>query len=179
MTQTVATLARPRHQRLLHDSLLVAAHDLGDKPAIVTKEARLSYAELLDQAARLAHALQEQGFERGDRVAIFMDNTASCCVSIFGTLLAGGVFMTVNPQTKADKLAFILDDSEASILLTESSLARNWASAIEANAHAQERPLASVRGEADERGRATSRRRRRGRARSRPTRARSRSTSRR
>ena len=97
LTQTVATLARPRHQRLLHDSLLVAAHDLGDKPAIVTKEARLSYAELLDQAARLAHALQEQGFERGDRVAIFMDNTASCCVSIFGTLLAGGVFMIGQP----------------------------------------------------------------------------------
>jgi amino acid adenylation domain-containing protein len=150
LTQTVATLARPRHQRLLHDSLLVAAHDLGDKPAIVTKEARLSYAELLDQAARLAHVLQDQGFERGDRAAIFMDNTASCCVAIFGTLLAGGVFMTVNPQTKADKLAFILDDSEASILLTESSLARNWTPAIEAN-----RTLKSIlsvgAGDADER----------------------------
>ena len=133
MTQTVATLARPRHQRLLHDSLLVAAHDLGDKPAIVTKEARLSYAELLDQAARLAQALQGQGVERGDRVAIFMDNTAACCVSIFGTLIAGGVFMTVNPQTKADKLSFILDDSEANVLLTESSLARTWSTAIEGN----------------------------------------------
>jgi long-chain acyl-CoA synthetase len=150
LTQTVGTLARPRHQRLLHDSLLVGAHDLGDKPAIVTKEARLSYAELLDQAARLAHALQEQGLERGDRAAIFMDNTASCCVSIFGTLLAGGVFMPVNPQTKADKLSFILDDSEASILLTESSLARNWSTAVAGN-----RTLRSIlsvgAGDADER----------------------------
>ena len=180
LTQTVATLARPRHQRLLHDSLLVAAHDLGDKPAIVTKEARLSYAELLDQAARLAHALQEQGLERGDRVAIFMDNTAACCVSIFGTLLAGGVFMVVNPQTKADKLAFILDDSEASVLLTESSLARNWrARRSRRNAHAAR---ASSRVGAGDGGRARARLPggdRRGRARSRPTRARSRSTSRR
>jgi long-chain acyl-CoA synthetase len=123
--------ARPRHQRLLHDSLLVAAHDRPDKPAVVTKEARLTYAELLDQSSRLARALQDLGLERGDRVAIFMDNTASCAVSIFGTLMAGGVFMVVNPQTKADKLAFILGDSEASVLLTENSLARVYSHALD------------------------------------------------
>jgi len=122
---------RPHHQRLLHDSLLVAAHDHADKQAVVTKEARLTYAELLDQSSRLARALQEHGLERGDRVAIFMDNTAACTVSIFGTLIAGGVFMVVNPQTKADKLAFILDDSEASVLLTENSLARVFTPALD------------------------------------------------
>jgi acyl-CoA synthetase (AMP-forming)/AMP-acid ligase II len=72
-------------------------------------------------------------------VAIFMDNTAACCTAIFGTLLAGGVFMVVNPQTKADKLGFILDDSEASFLLTESSLARVWTHALEHAPHAVER----------------------------------------
>ena len=178
LTQTVATLARPRHQRLLHDSLLVAAHDLGDKPAIVTKEARLSYAELLDQAARLAHALQEQGLERGDRVAIFMDNTASCCVSIFGTLLAGGVFMIVNPQTKADKLAFILDDSEASILLDRVEPRAQLGARDRGQPHAQERPLGRRRRRATS-ACATSRRRSTRPSRPRPTRARSRSTSRR
>ena len=131
MTQVVGTLARPRHQRLLHDSLLAAAGDRPDHPAVVTKEARLTDAELLDQAARLAAALQERGLERGDRVAVFMDNTAACCVSVFGTVLAGGVFMVVNPQTKTDKLAFILDDSEAAFLLTETSLARAYAPALE------------------------------------------------
>jgi long-chain acyl-CoA synthetase len=123
--------ARQRHQRLLHDSLLVAAHDLGGKDALVTKEARLTYADFSDQAARLARGLQELGLERGDRVAIFMDNTAACTVSIFGTLMAGGVFMVVNPQTKADKLAFILEDSEASVLLTENSLARAFTPALD------------------------------------------------
>ena len=42
-----------------------------------------------------------------------MDNTAGCATAIFGTLLAGGVFVVVNPQTKADKLAYVLDDCEA------------------------------------------------------------------
>jgi long-chain acyl-CoA synthetase len=123
-------LPRPRHERLLHDSLLVAAHDLGNKPAIVTKDDRLTYSEFLDRAARLARALQDAGLERGDRVAIFMDNTSPCTVAIFGTLVAGGAFIVVNPQTKSDKLAYILDDSEAAFLLTEGSLARAFAPAI-------------------------------------------------
>ena len=60
-----------------------------------------------------------------------MDNTAECAISIFGTLAAGGVFVVANPQTKADKLTYILEDSEAAFLLTESSLARIWRGAVE------------------------------------------------
>ena len=142
MTQTVATLARPRHQRLLHDSLLVAAHDLGDKPAIVTKEARLSYAELLDQAARLAHALQEQGLERGDRVAIFMDNTASCCVSIFGTLLAGGVFMRRQPADEGRQARVHPRRQRGERSCSRSRASRATAATCDrGQPHAQERPL--------------------------------------
>jgi long-chain acyl-CoA synthetase len=118
-------------QRLLHESLLAAAAETPDKPALVADGRTWSYGELLDASLRLARALQDSGLERGDRVAIFMDNTAECALSIFGTLAAGGVFIVVNPQTKADKLAYILDDSEASFLLTESSLARAWRPALE------------------------------------------------
>jgi long-chain acyl-CoA synthetase len=118
-------------QRLLHDSLLAAAAETPDKPALVADGRTWSYGELLDASLRLALALQDSGLERGDRVAIFMDNTAECALSIFGTLAAGGIFIVVNPQTKADKLAFILDDSEASLLLTESSLARAWRPALD------------------------------------------------
>jgi long-chain acyl-CoA synthetase len=118
-------------QRLLHESLLNAAADTPGKPALVADRRSWSYAELEDATLRLARALQEAGLERGDRVVIFMDNTAECAVSIFGTLAAGGVFVVANPQTKADKLAYILEDSEAAFLLTESSLGRVWRSAVE------------------------------------------------
>jgi acyl-CoA synthetase (AMP-forming)/AMP-acid ligase II len=60
-----------------------------------------------------------------------MDNTADCVLSIFGTLAAGGVFVIANPQTKPDKLAYMLEDSEAAFLLTESSLARVWRVAVD------------------------------------------------
>ncbi len=77
---------------------------------------------LWDQSIRLANALKTQGVSRGDRVAIFLDNTWECAVSLYGTLLADAVFVIVNPQTKLDKLAFILNDSSASVLITDSHL---------------------------------------------------------
>jgi amino acid adenylation domain-containing protein len=125
-------------QRLLHESLLAAADDTPDKPSLVADGRSWSYSELRDQALRLARALQDEGLERGDRVVIFMDNTAECAVSIFGTLAAGGIFIVVNPQTKADKLAYVLEDSETAFLLTEGSLSRVWMPAA--------RKAASLRG---------------------------------
>ena len=113
-----------REARLLHDSLAVAAENDAAKTALVVDGRRVSYEELLDAARRFARALREQGLERGDRVIVFTDNSLPCVVSIFGTLLAGGVFVVVNPQTKADKLAYILTDSEAAFVVTEGTIAR-------------------------------------------------------
>jgi amino acid adenylation domain-containing protein len=84
----------------------------------------VSYAELLDSARRFASVLQGLGLERGDRVIVFTDNSLPCVVSIFGTLIAGGVFVVANPQTKEDKLAYILADCEAAFLVTEGTIAR-------------------------------------------------------
>lgn len=120
-----------RESRLLHDSLLAAAHSDADKLALAVDGRRLTYAELLDAALRFARALQGLGLERGDRVVVFTDNSLPCVVSIFGTLLAGGVFVVVNPQTKDDKLAYILTDCEATFLVTEGTIARVAARAKE------------------------------------------------
>jgi long-chain acyl-CoA synthetase len=117
-------------QRLLHESLLEPAAAAPEKPALVADGRTWTYAELADAALRLARALQDGGLERGDRVVTFMDNTAECAISIFGTLAAGGVFVVANPQTKTDKLTYMLEDSEAAFLLTESSLGRIWRGAV-------------------------------------------------
>jgi amino acid adenylation domain-containing protein len=120
-----------REARLLHDSLTQAAAEDAGKLAVVVDGNRVSYGELLDSARRFARALQEQGLERGDRVVVFTDNSLPCVVSIFGTLLAGGAFVVVNPQTKEDKLAYIISDSEAAFVVTEGTIARVAAQAKE------------------------------------------------
>ncbi len=112
-----------RPQRLLHDCLRNSGEHLPDKVAVVVEGRPYSYRQLLDSAARLANALQKRGVQRGDRVAIYMDNTWPCVVSIYAVLMAGGVFLLINPQTKSDKLEFILDDSDAKLLITDGHLA--------------------------------------------------------
>ena len=106
--------------KLVQDSLLASAERAPDKVAIVDEYTSATYAELRDDALRFARALQDAGLEHGDRVALYLDNTVDCAVAIFGVLLAGGAFTFVNPQTKAGKLAFILNDSGARFLVAES-----------------------------------------------------------
>ena len=60
--------------------------------------------------------------KRGDRVAIYLENSVEAVVSIYAALYAGAVFVVVNPQTKADKLHFILQDSEAVMAVSEGRL---------------------------------------------------------
>jgi long-chain acyl-CoA synthetase len=115
---------QPPAVRLLHETLLASAARVPDREAVVAGAERLTYAELSDRALRLARALQELGVARGDRVAIYMDNSAGCAAAVYAAMLAGGVFVVVNPQTKEDKLLYVLDDCEATVLLTEGALTR-------------------------------------------------------
>jgi long-chain acyl-CoA synthetase len=117
--------------RLLHETLLESAERVPEREALVAGSARLTYGKLLDRSLRLARGLQELGVRRGDRVAVYMDNSAGCAAAIYGTLLAGGVFVVVNPQTKQDKLLYVLDDCEATVLLTEGSLTRTAVAAAD------------------------------------------------
>lgn len=114
-----------RPQRLLGEGMLRAARKHPEKTALVVEGKEYTYAQLENSALRLAAALKDRGLNTGDRVAIYMDNTWPCIVSVYGTLLAGGVFFIVNPQTKGKKLEFLLNDSEAEILLSDSHLAKN------------------------------------------------------
>lgn len=121
-------------RRLLHDALREHATDPArmGHPAAVVEGRSYSYGQLADAASRLAGALAERGVARGDRVAIYMDNTWPCVVAIFAALLAGGAFLVVNPLTKSDKLGFILDDSGARVLLSDGHLAQEFAPLLDA-----------------------------------------------
>jgi long-chain acyl-CoA synthetase len=113
----------PRAQRLLHDALYASTDRAAAKVVVVADGASYSYETLLDAALRLARALQDNGVRRGDRVAVYLENSWPAVVAVYGALLAGGVLTVVNPQTKAEKLAYMLADSEARALVTEQSLA--------------------------------------------------------
>lgn len=99
-----------------------AAADPG-KAAIIRGGRRVDYAALHADSERFAAALRDDaGLADGERCVVFLENSVEAAVGVFGTLRAGGVFSVINPTTKADKLAFVLGDCEASVLLTQASL---------------------------------------------------------
>jgi len=113
-----------RSERLLYGGLVSSADRHGGKVAVVAEDGEATFAGLLSQSLSLAGALQDEGLEQGDRVALFMENSLACASAVFGVLLAGGIFVMVNAQTPEERLRYILDDSGARFLLAEGPLCR-------------------------------------------------------
>ena len=114
-------------QRLLGEGLLASAEKYPDKIAIISGNNELTYGEFLRMSGALAVSMHRGGLQKGDRVLIFMENSWEEAVAVYAVTLAGGVFVTINPQTKSDKLRYIAEDSGARILITEGRLKNEFA----------------------------------------------------
>lgn len=98
---------------LVQDFLQNSAKTRPDKTALVCGSRRFTYGVLDTMANRLANTLQQQGIRRGDRVAIYLNNSLESVVSIFGVLKANAVVVSLGRGTKAEKLAAILNNCQA------------------------------------------------------------------
>lgn len=117
-------------QRLLGEALLISAKDYPSKTAIIAKSKEYSFSELKESSEKLANYLAFSGIKKGERVAIYMNNSWQCIIAIYGATLAGAVFLVINPQTKADKLSYILNDSGAKILISEGDFKQELLTAL-------------------------------------------------
>lgn len=118
---------------LVQDFLEHSAERLPDKVALIGDGQRLTYAEVDAQANCLAHALRANGLQRGDRVVLYLPNSVELVIAIFAVLKAGGVFVPLNPSTKYDKCAYILNNCQARVLVTtgrQAELAQQLAQAV-------------------------------------------------
>jgi long-chain acyl-CoA synthetase len=111
---------------LLQDAFEVTAARLPDKTAIVCGERRVSYGELHRLVHALAAAIRRDGVAPGDRVVLLLENTIEYAIAVHAVLVAGAVFVPLGATTKADKLAFVANDTEATLLLTQASLSPAW-----------------------------------------------------
>jgi amino acid adenylation domain-containing protein len=68
--------------------------------------------------------LIDLGIERGDRVAIMVGNRPQAVIAMYGVMKAGAVFVMVSDQLKGQKLAYILDNCQAQVLISHASRAQ-------------------------------------------------------
>src|SRR3972149_4012039 len=109
---------------LLNRFLEHSATMFPEKTALVTSKGRYSYGEINEMANRVANALIGEGLEKGDRIALFMENSLEAVICIFGILKAGCIFLPVNPTTKTEKLSYILNNCQARAILSAVEMAR-------------------------------------------------------
>ena len=79
---------------------------------------QISYRELNSRANRLAHFLREQGVGSETLVGVCLDRSFDSVVSLLAILKSGGTYLPLDPKFPKDRLAFMLADSEVSLLLT-------------------------------------------------------------
>ncbi|HET9836685.1 MAG TPA: long-chain-fatty-acid--CoA ligase [Candidatus Angelobacter sp.] len=89
------------------------------RTAVVCGDQRFTYAQFSDRAARLGGALLALGLKPGDRVAYLSANCHRLLEGYYGVLEAGGVLLPLNIRLAPAELAYILNDSEASVLFFE------------------------------------------------------------
>lgn len=117
-------------QRLLGEALIKSAKENPQKTAVIVNSKKYTYSDLLTCVTKLGEHLIISGIEKGDRVAIYMNNSWESIVSVYAITFAGAAFMVINPQTKANKLQYVLKDSGAKILISEIILKNDLISAL-------------------------------------------------
>ncbi len=111
MTQTITI-------RLIQDILRKNVAEQPQKLALICGNERLTYAQIDAASDRLAHALRKNGVEDGDRVLIYLMNSAELVISVFAVLKANAVFAAIDYANTVDTMHYIAGDCEATALIT-------------------------------------------------------------
>lgn len=86
--------------------------------ALLFEGQRFTYAQLAERVEAFARALKGRGLKRGERVALFLDNSPAFVTAYLGVQRAGGVVVLVNTQYRQMELAHILADAEVRACVT-------------------------------------------------------------
>jgi amino acid adenylation domain-containing protein len=94
-----------------------------DAVAVEGEDGALTYAHLDALSAGVAAALRARGAGRGSLVAVCADRSARMVAALLGVLRTGAAYLPLDPEYPADRLSYMLEDSGASVLLLDRTLA--------------------------------------------------------
>ncbi|MBW4637352.1 MAG: amino acid adenylation domain-containing protein [Gloeocapsa sp. UFS-A4-WI-NPMV-4B04] len=107
----------------IHELFEAQVNKTPEATALVYQDEQLTYKELNDRSNQLAHYLQKLGVVPEAKVGICVERSLLMVVGILGILKAGGAYVPLDPIYPSERLKFILEDAQVSILLTQQSLA--------------------------------------------------------
>ncbi len=106
----------------LQDFFEASAAHVPEATALVCGKDRVSYGELNARANQIAHNLMKLGMAPDVLVGVFMERTPDLLAAILGVLKSGAAYVPLDPSYPPDRIATILEDAKAPIVLTQKSL---------------------------------------------------------
>ncbi|WP_449417829.1 amino acid adenylation domain-containing protein [Phormidium nigroviride] len=106
----------------LHQLFEWQVQDFPDSLALIDSSEKITYRQLNQKVNQLAHYLQKLGVTTETLVGICLDRSVEMIVGILAILKAGGAYIPLDPNYPADRLSFMLSDSQVSLVISHSSL---------------------------------------------------------
>lgn len=106
----------------LHHLFEAQARRTPGLPAVACEDERLDYAALDRRATQLAARLRAIGVGPEQVVGLFVERSVDLIVGLLGILKAGGAYLPIDPGYPAERIAFMLADAGAAVVLTQSPL---------------------------------------------------------
>ncbi len=108
--------------RCIHQLFEEQAARTSEAVAVIFEDRQLTYADLNARANQLAHQLIRLGVRPEVLVGLCMERSLDLIVGILGVLKAGGAYVPLDPSYPAQRLVFMLADTQAPVLLTQAPL---------------------------------------------------------
>jgi len=109
----------------IHNHIALQAEATPNAIAVITDGKRLTYRELNQQANQLAHYLHALGVQPETLVGIYMSRSVDMIIGILGILKVGGAYVPLDPAYPKERLALILEETQAKVLVTQEHLAKD------------------------------------------------------
>ena len=106
----------------LHELFEAQVERTPEAVAVVMEGGQLTYRELNARANQLAHHLRSLGVQKESFVAICLERSLEMVVGIYGAMKAGAAYVPIDPTYPQDRLAFMLQDADVPVLLTQEKL---------------------------------------------------------
>ncbi len=113
----------PQHV-LMHELFETQAQLTPDATAVVFHKSRITYEELDRRANQLAHYLRRLGVGPEVQVGVLLERSIEMIVSMLAVLKAGGAYVPLDPQYPEERLAFMIDDTGARVVIVQEHLRR-------------------------------------------------------
>jgi amino acid adenylation domain-containing protein len=107
----------------MHELVAEQVERTPEATALVAGRERITYRELARRAAAVARRLAARGVGPEVRVAVCLSRTPAMVATLLGVLEAGGAYVPLDPAYPRERLGFMLEDADASLIVTEAAVA--------------------------------------------------------